>query len=153
VRSVSALAVIGVLLFVLAGCSSGPSPSSAADKVVFDDAYLTVTADFQQATEQIKAQGTAALGGDQGGVLEVYRNLRKATRDARTGYAGLDAPDDLDDEVASLVGLLDAQTAALDDVLTAAEARDGAALQPALERFAKLLSDWSVAHQDLLAKL
>ena len=138
------LVPVGVAL-ALAGCGQDESAYSSG----FVEEYGAVTDRYSSHLEQAKVQGRAASGGGVEAVLAVYGEIRDVTRAAAQEYEALSAPDRAQEQFARLSDAVGAQADALDDVLTAAGDGDAAATQAALTAYARALSDWGAARQEL----
>lgn len=138
----------GLLLAVLSlsGCSG-----SGASTGEFSAAYESVTADYRGAMEQAQATGRATGAGQS--PVQVYQQLRSATRAALDGYDELDAPDDTAEQLDALTDVLRTQVEALDRVLQAAENDDATAARAALADYATALGAWQTARLRVEAAL
>ena len=146
------LAVGVVVVAALAACGgAGPQTAMTADD--FARGFLRVTVSYQERTDAVKAEGRGAMGQGPDRVLAVYGSMREAIHSARLEYQTLRPPSEVKPTFDRLVNLLKEQEAAIDAVVTAAKANDGAGLSQALSQLAQQFSDWAKARTDVEGRI
>ncbi|MPZ74155.1 MAG: hypothetical protein GEU74_13145 [Nitriliruptorales bacterium] len=140
------------------GCSDSAQEQEAARQRELTEAFAPTfnEASSHHRTTMAEIQGsgrTALEAGDEDAVLDVYRSLRDASGAAADEFETLEAPANVSAQHQSLIENLRRQQQSLDDIVTAAEAQQDAALTEELQGLASLLADFATIHTAIDTKL
>lgn len=135
----------------LAACTPTAEEQRAAGQKELTDAFApsfaAASGDYEDAMRRVRTAGQEALAAqDRDAVVEVYRNLRDASRTAADAFEDITAPVAVRERQQLLVTNLRQQSDALDGIVTAATAEDDAALTAGLTELASLLADFTTIH-------
>lgn len=119
-----------------------PDATSATGDPRFRAAFETATRDFQKRTEAVKNEARSAVGKGTDKLIAVYGSMGEAIHGAVETYSRLAPPAALKPVMAQLVQNLQAQEKSVADIVSAAEANDGARLIAALQTLAGQMSEW-----------